>query len=202
MSRLAPHYQQELMPEAGCDEAGRGCLCGPVFAGAVILPPDYRNKILNDSKQLTESVRMTLREEIMREAVAWAVASVSEKEIDRINILNASILAMHRALRALQVQPQFIAVDGNRFTPFEGVPHKTLVKGDARFMHIAAASVLAKTSRDMYMMELHREFPIYGWDKNKGYATADHRRAIMQHGRCVYHRMSFVLKEMQLSLFS
>jgi len=192
----------ENVTEAGCDEAGRGCLSGPVFAAAVILPPDYQHKTLNDSKQLKESVRMQLREEIMREAVAWSVASVSEQEIDRINILQASILAMHRALQSLSVQPGYIAVDGNRFRPYRDVPYQTLVKGDARFLHIAAASVLAKTSRDMYMMQLHHEFPLYGWDKNKGYATADHREAIMKYGRCAHHRMSFVLKESQLQLFS
>ena len=202
MSRLALTYQQECQPEAGCDEAGRGCLSGPVFAAAVILPPDYQHKTLNDSKQLKESVRMQLREEIMREAVAWSVASVSEQEIDRINILQASILAMHRALQSLSVQPGYIAVDGNRFRSYRDVPYQTLVKGDARFLHIAAASVLAKTSRDMYMMQLHHEFPLYGWDKNKGYATADHREAIMKYGRCAHHRMSFVLKESQLQLFS
>ena len=177
--------------EAGCDEAGRGCLAGSVFAAAVIFPPDYRNERLNDSKQLSAKRRYALREEVQRDAVAWAVASVSPSEIDRINILNASILAMHRALDQLAVRPEFVIVDGNRFKPFCQLPYETIVKGDGKYLSIAAASILAKTYRDDYMRELHVEMPYYGWDRNAGYPTREHRQAILTHGVTPYHRLSF-----------
>lgn len=179
--------------EAGCDEAGRGCLAGPVYAAAVILPPDFRDDLLNDSKQLTERRRYQLRETIQREAVAWAVGIVDNHEIDSINILRASILAMHRALDQLQVRPQEIIVDGNRFHPYNDVPHTTIVKGDAKYMSIAAASILAKTYRDDCMASLHQEFPMYQWDRNKGYPTKAHREAIRQYGATDHHRTSFNL---------
>lgn len=177
--------------EAGCDEAGRGCLAGSVFAAAVIFPPDYRNERLNDSKQLSAKRRYALREEVQRDAVAWAVASVSPREIDSINILNASILAMHRALDQLAVRPEFVIVDGNRFKPYCQLPYETIVKGDGKFLSIAAASILAKTYRDDYMRELHVEMPYYGWDRNAGYPTREHRQAILTHGVTPYHRLSF-----------
>lgn len=177
--------------EAGCDEAGRGCLAGSVFAAAVIFPPDYRNERLNDSKQLSAKRRYALREEVQRDAVAWAVASVSPREIDRINILNASILAMHRALDQLAVRPEFVIVDGNRFKPYRQLPYETIVKGDGKYISIAAASILAKTYRDDYMRELHVEMPYYGWDRNAGYPTREHRQAILTHGVTPYHRLSF-----------
>ena len=177
--------------EAGCDEAGRGCLAGSVFAAAVIFPPDYRNERLNDSKQLSAKRRYALREEVQRDAVAWAVASVSPREIDSINILNASILAMHRALDQLAVRPEFVIVDGNRFKPYCQLPYETIVKGDGKYLSSAAASILAKTYRDDYMRELHVEMPYYGWDRNAGYPTREHRQAILTHGVTPYHRLSF-----------
>lgn len=179
--------------EAGCDEAGRGCLAGAVYAAAVILPPDFENELLNDSKQLTERQRYALREVIEREAVAWSVGVVTPEEIDRINILNASFLAMHRAVDGLQVRPQHLLIDGNRFKKYPDIPHTTVVKGDAKFLSIAAASILAKTYRDDYMLQLHAEFPDYDWDHNKGYPTPKHRAAIRAHGTTPYHRMSFNL---------
>lgn len=179
--------------EAGCDEAGRGCLAGAVYAAAVILPPDFENESLNDSKQLTERQRYALREVIEREAVAWSVGVVTPEEIDRINILNASFLAMHRAVDGLQVRPQHLLIDGNRFKKYPDIPHTTVVKGDAKFLSIAAASILAKTYRDDYMLQLHAEFPDYDWDHNKGYPTPKHRAAIRAHGTTPYHRMSFNL---------
>ena len=179
--------------EAGCDEAGRGCLAGPVTAAAVILPPDFSNELLNDSKQLTERQRDRLRPIIEREAVAWAVAMVSPQEIDRMNILRASITAMHRALDQLLVRPEAILVDGNRFYPYHDIPHTTIVKGDGKLMSIAAASVLAKTHRDELMRRLDEEFPQYGWAKNKGYPTPDHRAAIAAHGVSPHHRRTFQL---------
>ncbi len=179
--------------EAGCDEAGRGCLAGPVTAAAVILPPDFHNDLINDSKQLTERQREQLRPIIEREAVAWAVAMVSPQEIDRINILRASIIAMHRALDQLTVRPEGILVDGNRFFPYNDIPYTTIVKGDGKMLSIAAASILAKTHRDELMRQLDAEYPQYGWAKNKGYPTPDHRAAIAQHGATHHHRHTFQL---------
>ena len=188
---LSSLFNNRGLVEAGCDEAGRGCLAGSVFAAAVIFPPDYRNERLNDSKQLSAKRRYALREEVQRDAVAWAVASVSPREIDRINILNASILAMHRALDQLAVRPEFVIVDGNRFKPYCQLPYETIVKGDGKYLSIAAASILAKTYRDDYMRELHVEMPYYGWDRNAGYPTREHRQAILTHGVTPYHRLSF-----------
>jgi len=187
-------FFQEAQPEAGCDEAGRGCLAGPVFAAAVILPPDFSEPLLNDSKKLNEKQRYDLREIIQKKALAWAVQSIDQTEIDEINILNASIKAMHLAIRQLALNPKFIIVDGNRFKPFNNTPHKTIVKGDGKYASIATASILAKTYRDDFMLKVHQEFPIYNWKKNKGYPTADHRRAIQEHGRCLLHRNSFQFK--------
>lgn len=181
------------MLEAGCDEAGRGCLAGPVVAAAVILPDGYESPLLMDSKKLTEKRRMEAREIIIRDAVAWAVAECSPAEIDSINILNASIEAMHRALRALTVKPGHIIVDGNCFKPFGNTPYTTVVKGDATYANIAAASILAKTTRDMYMDRMHAEYPAYAWNENKGYPTAAHRAAIAQHGPSPLHRLTFTL---------
>lgn len=193
-------YYKEGVIEAGCDEAGRGPLAGSVYAAAVILPPDYQNEKLNDSKKLTEKQRYALREEIERDAVAWAIGIVTPKEIDEMNILIASITAMHRALDGLKVRPEHIIVDGNRFYPYK-VPHTTIVKGDGKYLSIAAASILAKTYRDDYMKELHKEYPMYGWDKNAGYPTKAHREAIKQYGTTPYHRMSFnLLGSAQLEL--
>lgn len=189
---LASHYYEGLV-EAGCDEAGRGCLAGSVFAGAVILPPDYHNDELNDSKKLTEKRRNQLREVIQRDALAWAVGIVTPEEIDRINILNASILAMHRALDQLSLRPQAIIVDGNRFKPYHDFPYTTIVKGDGKYLSIAAASILAKTYRDDYMMQLAEEYPQYDWKSNKGYPTKKHRDAIRQYGITPYHRRTFNL---------
>jgi ribonuclease HII len=179
--------------EAGCDEAGRGCLAGAVYAAAVVLPDGFAHPLLNDSKQMTEARRDALRVIIEREAVAWAVASVSPAEIDRINILNASFLAMHRAIEQLPFSPDRLLIDGNRFKAFGGIPHHCIVKGDAIYASIAAASVLAKTHRDEAMRQLHGQFPQYGWSSNKGYPTADHRAAIAQHGPSPWHRHSFRL---------
>ena len=193
-------YMIEGVREAGCDEAGRGPLAGSVFAAAVILPPDFSNAILNDSKQLTERQRYMLREVIEREAIAWAVAEVTAEEIDRINILQASLLGMRRALDQLTVVPEHILVDGNKWKPYVPpgglleVPARTVVKGDATYMNIAAASILAKTYRDDYMLRLHEQYPMYGWDENKGYPTAAHYEAIQKYGVTPYHRKSFNLK--------
>lgn len=189
---LLPYYQEGVV-EAGCDEAGRGCLAGPVYAAAVILPPDYHNELLNDSKQLSAHRRDMLRTIIEREALAWAVGVVDNEEIDHINILNASILAMHRALDQLTVRPEAIIVDGNRFKPYQGLPHTTIVKGDGKYMSIAAASILAKTHRDECMMRLHEHYPQYHWDSNKGYPAPAHRQAIRQYGTTPYHRLTFQL---------
>ena len=187
--------------EAGCDEAGRGCLAGSVYAAAVILPEGYQNELLNDSKQLTEKRRYELREMIERDAVAWAVGIVTPEEIDKINILNASILAMHRALDQLQVRPEAIIVDGNRFKKYKDLPHTTIVKGDGKYLSIAAASILAKTYRDDYMNQLAEEYPQYDWKSNKGYPTKKHREAIKQYGITPYHRKTFnMLGDGQLSL--
>ncbi|AVM58130.1 ribonuclease HII [Bacteroides heparinolyticus] len=197
---LLPYLHEDLV-EAGCDEAGRGCLAGAVYAAAVVLPKDFRNELLNDSKQLTEKQRHALREVIEREALAWAVGIVSPEEIDKINILNASFLAMHRALDRLSVRPQHLLIDGNRFRKYRDLPHTTVVKGDGKYLSIAAASVLAKTYRDDYMNGLHKEYPLYGWDGNKGYPTKKHRAAIAAHGTTPYHRMTFnLLSDGQLAL--
>ncbi len=196
---LKPFYQKHA-PEAGCDEAGRGCLAGPVFAAAVILPPHFSDPILNDSKQLSAQKRQVLRKTIESHAISWAVAQVSVEEIDKINILNASIQAMHIALEQLNVKPSFIIIDGNRFKPFQNIPHQTIIKGDATYASIAAASILAKTYRDEFMEEQHRYFPQYNWIKNKGYGTLDHRNAMHQFGRTILHRKSFKLKPTQLDL--
>lgn len=197
---LKPHFYEGLI-EAGCDEAGRGCLAGSVFAAAVILPADYNNSDLNDSKRLTEHQRYALREQIMADAVAWAVGVVTPAEIDKINILKASFLAMHRALDQLKVRPEAIIVDGNRFVPYHDLPYTTVVKGDGKYQAIAAASILAKTFRDDYMKRLDCEYPCYGWAGNKGYPTAKHRQAIREHGVSPYHRMSYnLLGNEELSL--
>jgi ribonuclease HII len=189
---LLPYLNKDLI-EAGCDEAGRGCLAGAVFAAAVILPPDFRNEELNDSKQLSEKQRDALRPIIEKEALAWAVGIVSPEEIDEINILNASILAMHRALAQLAITPQHLLIDGNRFKKYNNIPHTTVIKGDGKYLSIAAASILAKTHRDEYMQQLHREFPQYAWNRNKGYPTKQHRQGIESFGTTPYHRMSFTL---------
>lgn len=188
--------------EAGCDEAGRGCLAGPVFAAAVILPPDYKNKILNDSKVLSIKTRYALRNEIITNAIDYSVQQVSNEEIDKINILNASILAMHKAIDSLQkTRPELLLIDGNRFKQYSNIPHQCIIKGDAKYMSIAAASILAKTFRDDFMNEAHNEFPGYGWRQNKGYPTKDHRKAINEYGITHYHRLSYKLFDTQLKLF-
>ncbi len=184
---------QKVLTEAGCDEAGRGCLAGPVFAAAVILPKNFKHKLLNDSKQMSEANRNYLRPLIEEKAIAWEVASVSHKEIDEINILNASFLAMHRALGQLKQTPELLLIDGNRFKKYKNIPHHCIVEGDGKYASIAAASVLAKTYRDEFMLRLHDQFPLYGWIKNKGYGTAAHRHAILEHGVTPFHRMSFRL---------
>ena len=189
------------MIEAGCDEAGRGCLAGSVYAAAVILPKDYVNDELNDSKQLTEKQRYALREVIEKDALAWAVGVVTPEEIDEINILRASFLAMHRAINQLEVHPEHLLIDGNRFVPYPGIPHTTIVKGDGKYLSIAAASILAKTYRDDYMNRLDEEYPMYDWKKNKGYPTAKHRAAIKEFGTTPYHRLTFnLLGDRQLEL--
>ena len=197
---LLPYLNPHLI-EAGCDEAGRGCLAGAVYAASVILPQDFRNDLLNDSKQLTERQRYALREVIEREALAWAVGVVTPQEIDEINILNASILAMHRAVAQLKIRPQHLLIDGNCFKPYPDIPHTTVVKGDGKYLSIAAASILAKTYRDDYMNRLHEEFPYYDWNHNKGYPTKKHRVAIAARGTTPYHRLSFnLLGDGQLEL--
>lgn len=190
---MLKNYYKQGRVEAGCDEAGRGCLAGSVYAAAVILPPDYHNERLNDSKKLTARQRYALRQDIERDAVAWAVGVVTPQEIDQINILNASILAMHRALDQLQVRPEAIIVDGNRFKPYRDLPHTTIVKGDGKYLSIAAASILAKTYRDDEMVRLAQEYPDYDWQHNMGYPTRKHREAIRQHGVTSYHRRTFNL---------
>ena len=191
---------KECIWEAGCDEAGRGCLAGPVFAAAVILPDYFHNELLNDSKQLTEKQRDYLRPIIEQQALAWAVASMDNQEIDQINILNASIAAMHKALDGLSLLPQHIIIDGNRFKAYKNIPHLCIVKGDAKYMSIAAASVLAKTHRDEYMETLDKLFPVYNWKQNKGYPTQEHRDKIKQYGITDFHRKSFNLADAQLKL--
>ncbi|MDD3161804.1 MAG: ribonuclease HII [Bacteroidales bacterium] len=198
---LLPYLHNDLI-EAGCDEAGRGCLAGSVFAAAVILPKDFRNELLNDSKQLTEKQRYLLRPVIEREALAWAVGIVSPEEIDQINILNASILAMHRAVDQLNVRPETLIIDGNRFKKYKDLPHTCVIKGDGKYLSIAAASILAKTYRDDYMLRLHEEYPLYDWKNNKGYPTKKHRCGIQQYGTTPYHRMTFQLLDPQPDLFA
>jgi ribonuclease HII len=197
---LKRFFNKELL-EAGCDEAGRGCLAGPVFAAAVILNPHKRMTLLDDSKKLSEAQRRLLRPEIEEKALAFAVASCTHEEIDKINILKASFLAMHRAIEQLSVKPQFLLIDGNRFTPYPNLAHTCIIKGDAKYQSIAAASILAKTYRDEYMEQLDLEFPQYQWKKNKGYPTLTHREAIRKFGACTYHRKSFTLLPSQIQLF-
>ena len=197
---LETTFQRELI-EAGCDEAGRGCLAGSVFAAAVILPPDFYHPLLNDSKQMSEKRRNELRTIIEREALAWSVQEVTAERIDQINILNASIEGMNLALKDLSIRPEFIVIDGNRFKTDLDIPYRTIVKGDGKYANIAAASVLAKTHRDEYMMRLAEEYPIYGWAKNKGYPTREHRLAIRDHGLSPYHRLTFNSSPEQLELF-
>ena len=202
--RNEPHllsYLNAGLIEAGCDEAGRGPLAGPVFAAAVILPKDFHHPLLNDSKKMTEKARETLRPIIEKEATAWAVEMVSAEEIDTINILNASITGMQRAVRRLEVKPEYLLIDGNRFKPFDGYEYQCVVKGDAKFAPIAAASVLAKTYRDEYMRKLAQEYPQYGWDRNMGYPTKEHIAAIIEHGYTPHHRKSFHLKQLEPTLF-
>ena len=202
--RVEPHLKNFMNPdliEAGCDEAGRGPLAGPVFAAAVILPKDFYHPQLNDSKKMTEKAREELRPIIEREAIAWAVVEVSAEEIDTINILNASITGMQRAVRKLSIKPEFLLIDGNRFKPFDDYKYQCVVKGDATYASIAAASVLAKTYRDEYMRQLAQEFPQYGWERNMGYPTKEHVQAIIEHGYTQHHRKSFHLKQLEPTLF-
>ncbi|MDR0436786.1 MAG: ribonuclease HII [Bacteroidales bacterium] len=199
---LLSHHTSDLI-EAGCDEAGRGCLAGPVFAAAVVFPKNYCNEDLKDSKQLNQNQRNALRETIETDALAWAVASVSQEEIDKINILNASVLAMHRAIEQLKLNPEFLLIDGNRFKPYKKIPHQTIVKGDGKYLSIAAASVLAKTYRDSYMLQIHNDFPNYGWLTNQGYPTKKHYDAIEKHGITSHHRKTFkLIKPVQLQLIN
>lgn len=189
---LASFLDPKLI-EAGCDEAGRGCLAGPVFAGAVILPKKFSHELLNDSKKLSKKQRYAAREIVEKEALAWAVGRVEAEEIDRINILQASFLAMHRAIDQLSLRPEQLLIDGNRFLPYHSIPHHTIIKGDGKYLAIAAASILAKTYRDDYMLEIHEHYPHYRWDSNKGYPAPVHRKAIAEHGACEHHRHSFRL---------
>jgi len=195
---LKLHYKKNQI-EAGCDEAGRGCLAGPVVAAAVILPRGYKNKQINDSKQITEKLRVEIAETIKQDALAWAVGVVSHTEIDEINILNASFLAMHRAVDQLKQVPDFLLIDGNRFKKYNNINHLCVIKGDGIYMSIAAASLLAKTHRDELMLDLHEKFPHYGWDRNKGYPTKLHREGIVKQGSCEHHRKTFTLLPPQLS---
>ena len=201
MSKLLSFFKKGAI-EAGCDEAGRGCLAGPVVAAAVILPSNFKNELLNDSKKLTEAQRRKLRPIIEKEALAYGVSFVDEKEIDQVNILNASFIAMHRATDQLEVIPELLLIDGNRFHQYKDIPHECIIKGDGKYLSIAAASVLAKTYRDEFMEKIGEEYPVYKWSKNKGYPTKKHRIAILQNGDCKYHRKSFrLLPENQMSLF-
>ncbi len=192
-------YLHENLIEAGCDEAGRGCLAGPVFAAAVILPKNFYHSLLNDSKKTNEKNRLILREIIEKEALAWAVAKVDAQEIDQINILKASILAMHKAIDNLKLTPEFLLIDGNKFNVYKQIPHQCIVKGDGKYAGIAAASILAKTHRDEFVLQMHNEFPVYQWDKNKAYPTEFHRQMIKNHGITPYHRKTFKLFEEQLN---
>ncbi len=200
MQMLQSYFHEEFI-EAGCDEAGRGCLAGPVFAAAVILPKDFSHALLNDSKQLCEKDRYDLRPVIEQKAIAYAVASLCNKEIDKINILKASFKSMHLALKQLSIEPQLLLIDGNRFIKYKRVPHKCIIQGDGIYASIAAASILAKTYRDDYMKELHKKFPRYNWIQNKGYATREHQMALDQHGPCKYHRKTFRLDYTTPQLF-
>jgi len=201
MSKLKSFFKKGIL-EAGCDEAGRGCLAGPVVAAAVILPKNFKNDLLNDSKKLSEAQRNKLRPIIEKEAISYGVSFVDEKEIDDINILNASFTAMHRAVDQLNKKPELLLIDGNRFNPYPNIPHECIIKGDGKYLSIAAASVLAKTYRDEFMEKAHEEFPMYDWKKNKGYPTKKHRIAILNHGASSHHRKTFrLLPENQLSLF-
>ena len=196
---LLPYFQDEFI-EAGCDEAGRGCLAGPVFAAAVILPKNFQHDLLNDSKQLKEADRFALRQIIEKEALAFGVSLVDHQEIDRINILNASIKAMHLSVDQLSVRPSFIIIDGNRFKPYQDIPHQCVIKGDGKYFSIAAASILAKTYRDEFMLDIASEYPEYDWANNKGYPTVKHRKAVIEFGMTPYHRKSFRVSDPQLSL--
>ena len=197
---LASSFSVDLM-EAGCDEAGRGCLAGPVVAAAVILPKEYKNNLLDDSKKLTSTKLNQLRQQIEKEALAYAVAFVDHEEIDKINILNASFLAMHRAVDGLKMKPKLLLIDGNRFTPYQGIEHECIIKGDGKYLSIAAASILAKTYRDEFMLKLDAKFPGYGWDRNMGYPTKEHRAGIKKLGPTSYHRKSFQLLPAQTEMF-
>lgn len=199
--RVLKPYLQEELTEAGADEAGRGCYAGPVFAAAVILPADFYHPLLNDSKQVAEEHREILREIIEETAIAWAVGCIDNEEIDQINILKASFKAMHVAIAQLHTRPGLLLIDGNRFTPYPGIRHHCVIKGDSIYSSIAAASILAKTHRDAYMRQLHKEYPYYGWDRNKGYGTAEHRQAIEQFGLCRYHRKSYRIDPRMMGLF-
>lgn len=196
---LPSFYQADLL-EAGCDEAGRGCYAGPVFAAAVILPKDFKHPLLNDSKQVGEKQRLILKEVIEANAIAWSVASIDAEEIDKINILKASFKAMHLAIDQLKTKPKFLIIDGNRFVPYKKIPHLCIVKGDGKYASIAAASILAKTYRDAYMEKIHSQFPQYGWNRNKGYGTLEHRIGIEKNGLCMYHRKSFNIVPQQIEI--
>ncbi|KAF0241766.1 MAG: ribonuclease HII [Chitinophagaceae bacterium] len=196
---LPSFYQADLL-EAGCDEAGRGCYAGPVFAAAVILPKDFKHPLLNDSKQVGERQRLILKEVIEANAIAWSVASIDAEEIDQINILKASFKAMHLAIDQLKTNPKFLIIDGNRFVPYKKIPHLCIVKGDGKYASIAAASILAKTYRDAYMEKIHAQFPQYGWNRNKGYGTLEHRIGIEKNGLCMYHRKRFNIVPQQIEI--
>jgi ribonuclease HII len=200
LKQMLQSFLNKNLIEAGCDEAGRGCLAGPVFAAAVILPANYKNNILNDSKKLSEKKRESLRNQIENDAIAYGVAMIMPAEIDKTNILNASIKAMHRAVKSLKITPQHLLIDGNRFKPYNDIPHTCIIKGDGKFLSIAAASVLAKTYRDDYMLDLHHKYPMYAWDKNKAYPTKAHRDGIRKFGSCEHHRMSFRLLDPQCKI--
>ncbi|MEI6264880.1 MAG: ribonuclease HII [Sphingobacteriia bacterium] len=197
---MLPSYYQETLVEAGCDEAGRGCYAGPVFAAAVILPKNFKHPLLNDSKQVGEKQRLVLKEVIESNAIAWSVASIEVEEIDTINILKASFKAMHKAIGQLKLLPEFLLIDGNRFIAYPKIPHICIVKGDGKYASIAAASILAKTHRDAYMEKLHQQFPQYGWNRNKGYGTLEHRIGIEKNGLCIHHRKSFNILPSQMNI--
>jgi ribonuclease HII len=197
---MLPSFYQDILLEAGCDEAGRGCYAGPVFAAAVILPKEFKHPLLNDSKQVGEKQRLILKDVIEANAIAWSVASIDAEEIDKINILKASFKAMHKAISQLKTKPEYLLIDGNRFTPYKKIPHICIVKGDGKYASIAAASILAKTYRDAYMEKIHAQFPQYGWNSNKGYGTLEHRIGIEKNGLCVYHRKSFNIVPSQIEI--